>query len=240
MKRTGTIQSWTDATGKKRWRARIRLGDGSRPWLPVPDGFSEARAREFAASMQEQEDAKGGILAARRAVAVAIAKPNAPGSAEETVVEWFGRYYAWREQRGRGAESIGDSRGRFKKWISPQIGGVAMRAVTRDMLEGVVGALDDAVDEETIAPKTALNIWGEVTAGFGVATSCKDRTLRVLEKDPSERVEGPDAGEQKSKPFLRPAEIDRLLSCVAVPIERRHVYALVPPGGSLARFFCPS
>jgi integrase len=48
----------------------------------------------------------------------------------------------------------------------------------------------------------------------------------VLDKNPAEDAAGPDGGTDKQKPFLRPDEILRLLSCELVALERRHVYAV--------------
>lgn len=144
----------------------------------------------------------------------------------ETVSKWYERYFAWREGKARGAESISDSRGRFKKWVEPKLGACSMRSVTRTQLEDLVAFLDEQVDEEVIAAKTAINIWGEVTAGFRIATKCKDRSLRVLEVNPADAVEGPDKDTDKQKPFLRPDEVVKLLGCRRVPLERRQVYAM--------------
>lgn len=145
---------------------------------------------------------------------------------EETVNEWFDRYYKWRKGRPRGAESVGDSKGMFNKWISPRIGPLPMVDVTREALEDFVSFLDEKVGEEVIAAKTARNIWGEAAAAFRVATQGKDKSLRVLETNPAEHVAPPDDGVNKQKPFLRPDEIVKLLGCERVPIDRRHVYAV--------------
>ena len=142
----------------------------------------------------------------------------------ETVSEWFARYYAWRATTD---QDVDTSRGRFRKWIEPRIGHIAMVNVSRSDLEDLVVALDDDVSHERLAWKTASNVWGEVTAGFSIATTSKRATgLRVLDANPAIDVEGPDKGTKRSKPVLRPAEIFRLLACVDVPIDRRHVYAL--------------
>lgn len=154
-----------------------------------------------------------------------------PEGTAETVSEWYERYYEWRERRGRGAESVSDSRGRFRKWIEPQLGTLEMVRVTRDDLERFAELLDEHAAEETIAPKTAVNIWGEVTVGFSFAHRGhnkygKNLALRVLSSDPSGGAAGPDSGTTKQKPFLRPDEIVKLLSCEAVALERRYVYAV--------------
>lgn len=45
------------------WVARIRLADGSRKRIPVPDGYDEAMAREFAAAVQKRENETAGLFA---------------------------------------------------------------------------------------------------------------------------------------------------------------------------------
>lgn len=145
-----------------------------------------------------------------------------------TVSKWFPEYYDW-----RGGETVDDARGRFRKWIEPRIGTVLMSKVTRDMLEQRVSAyLDEQVDAGTIGWKTALNIWGEVTAGFAFATrgrtkdGRKNLSLRCLETNPAESAAGPSKGTTKIKPFLRPDELRKLLSCTRVKLHRRQVYAV--------------
>lgn len=229
--RRGTLEGertpLRDASGRRYWRGKVTLFDGSkaRVDIPEPKCFSRTAARDHVAFCQEEEDRTHAIFNSRTAARNEVAS-SCPGSEGESVATWFGRYYEWRAARPTGAESVGDSRGRFKKWIAPKIGPLAMRAVTREILEDLVATLDDAVGDEKIAPKTAINIFGEVTAGFAVAATCKDRSLRVLDRNPAEGISGPDDGVTKQKPFLRPDEITKLLSSPAVPAERRQVYAV--------------
>ena len=165
----------------------------------------------------------------RGAVKVAA---TAPTGADETVSTWFGRYYAWRAASAHG-ESAADSRGRFTKWIEPKIGDLRMRDVTPERLEDFVSYLDTKVAAGKIAWKTAANIWAEITAAFYVAATgmgrrseTKDRSLKILPADPASGVARPNRGAKRSKPFLRPDEVTKLLACEDVPIERRHVYAV--------------
>jgi integrase len=148
----------------------------------------------------------------------------------ETVTEWFKRYFDWRAARPVGGESVSDSRGRVKKWIAPLIGPIAIRDVTPAMLEALVGDLDDRVARGELAPKTAINAWGEVTAGFDMASTAKIASgLRALKSNPATAIRGPEKGITKAKPILRPDEVTRLLSCggpKGIPLERRLVYAV--------------
>ena len=145
---------------------------------------------------------------------------------EKTVSEWFADYYQWREGRDLSPETAKNARGRFAKWCEPRIGTTPMRAVTRAQLEDLVMFLDEAVDDEQIMASSAINIWSLVTCGFDAAANCKNRSLRILETNPAEGIEGPDAGTDKLQPFLRPDEVIALLSCEAIPLARRRCYAV--------------
>lgn len=208
------------------YRARLTLPDGGRPWIDFPAGpkspKAEARARESVLAILEQVKEKGLTSADFRIRGQARKAQEKKG---ETVTAWFGRYFAWREAKPIGGESVSDSRGRYRKWIGPQIGELEMTAVTRDDLENLVAKLDTFVSEKKLSPKTALNVFGEVRAGFGVAANAKDRTLRVLKSNPAEGVPGPDKAPDRLKTFLRPAELHALLGCEDIPIGRRHTYA---------------
>lgn len=77
-----------------------------------------------------------------------------------------------------------------------------------------------------LSAKTAANVWGEVTSGFGEAMHSKLDELRVIESNPATGVRPPMTTDEREQAALYPAEIEALLSCERVPIERRRVYAL--------------
>lgn len=109
-----------------------------------------------------------------------------------------------------------------------------MVKVTSADLESLSTFLDEQVSEEEIAWKTAGNIWNEIVVGFKFARKGQNRNgknlaLRVLDADPADGAASPEKGNSKQKPFLRPAEITKLLSCDGpdgIPLERRQVYAV--------------
>ncbi len=208
--------------------------DGARPWVDLDPSLpnnarGKQRAKEIA--LERSSIAKTeGLTAADFGL-----KPRGPKLPPKTdpsgitVSKWFESYFEWREKKPIGGESVADSRGRFKKWIEPRIGPLAMTAIKREHLEDLVTHLDGAAREKRIAPKTAINIFAEARVGFNVATTGKDKGLRVLHENPCRDVAGPDDGTERSKPFLRPDEIVKLLSCEGpdgVPLERRQVYAV--------------
>ena len=120
-----------------------------------------------------------------------------------------------------------------------------MADVSREDIEGIVARLDRAMAERTrwyeehaedddeedagrppgLSWKSALNAWSDITCAFDEACNSKDRALRVLERDPTDRVRGPDRGIDRDKPFLFPRELAALLAHPDVPGHWRVMYA---------------
>ncbi|MBI2392784.1 MAG: tyrosine-type recombinase/integrase [Deltaproteobacteria bacterium] len=61
---------------------------------------------------------------------------------------------------------------------------------------------------------------------FKQACKSKEIALRVRHDDPTREVLGPDGGIAKQKPVLFADEALRLLTCEAVPVTRRRIYAV--------------
>lgn len=209
---TGTVQ-WTGA----RWRARITLEDGSRPWVDLPESIGErevekarAKAREFAAFAREhgyRRTPKGPLV----------------GDAE-TVREYLARWVAERERRG--LRSVKDDRQRMTSHILPLVGDMPIRTITAKDCRAVVAALDAKVTTGVIAWRTALNVWGAFSKMMGDSCGSKSEALRVREDDPTSGVAAPDRGTERSKSYLYPSELLALLSCERVPLRWRRIYAL--------------
>lgn len=194
------------------WEARVTpVEGGPRHVVPMPGIAEDDRAGAAALAVRLAHHA-------RKVGAVRV-------DSTETVSEWFVRYFEWRETRPR-AESIADRRARVAKWVIPHIGACPMATVTSDEIRAVVRSLDDAVKGNAISWKTALNVWGEVTKAFADACELNVDALRVRQDNPVERVRGPERGDVRSKPFLRPGELVALLGCAAVPLRRRQLYAV--------------
>ena len=108
-------------TAKAVWEVRVTLKDGTRSkpvamtglaaCLVAPTNPSAGCVCASCTSAFENGQKVSGRMRDGAAVETVT---------EETVNEWFDRYYAWRKGRPRGAESVADSKGRFKKWISPR------------------------------------------------------------------------------------------------------------------------
>lgn len=210
--RAGYAVEWVaeDAGNRGHWRPLVQLADGA--VVEVDERIAdEERALVRAASLAN--------------TARQDRITSSPAEAGETCAKWWGRYFDHRE--GKGQTSVKDSRGRVTKWILPVIGTRPMAAVTRAECEEVVRRLDEAVAAGKIEADTAGKAWGEVTSAFNYAKSAKPHTkLRVRDDNPTDGVQGPDAGITKDKPILYPSEVLALLSCERVPLFRRRVYAV--------------
>jgi integrase len=226
-KRTGTIQPYTDARSLRLFRARIRLADGARPWLKVPEGYSEARAREWAAAMQEREDEQGKLLAKK----LAATAPAKDGD-RETCSHWFERYLEHRQALGQ--TSVRDDRYRWNVWIAPVIGSKPIARVTRDDVENVRDRLDQAIlqyraagrGRGRISEKTAANVWGVLVSALSQACASKRRDLRVLASNPAEGVLPPERGGGKSKVYPYPSELLAILACAGIPQDWKELHVL--------------
>lgn len=223
-KRTGTIEACKRADGTKYFRARIRLADGSRERVNVPEkhAYSEERAKHYAQAVQEKEERTGEMLAAKVAREAQKAAESDPRHGE-TWAKWFDRYLPAKEcSEGYRA---GSSRVEGK-WIRPIIGAKPIAKLTRDDIEDVRDRLDRAIDSKEIRPATAANTWGIFTGALKAAYAARDRSLRVLASPLHFGMLPPKKGPSRQRPWLYPREWTRFAECGAVPIEWRQLCAL--------------
>ena len=145
----------------------------------------------------------------------------------DSVAKWAERRFEWLAGRPR-TETLPERVRTWTKWIDPVLGSHGIAELTPDDVRSFVKHLEDAVHAETIGPKRALNIYGELTSAMADATEANDASIRVRTDNPCDKVRGPEKGDARSKPFLRPAEVVQLLSCdeATVPVYRRALYAL--------------
>jgi len=225
-KRTGTLEGpFRDASGRKFWRGKVRLKDGSRARVEIPESkrYSETASRDFIAWAQEEEDTTGVIYAAKLAKLARKAAPLAPISTDEGD-RWFG---AWEDARkARGLTSTRDNRNHFMSYIRPAVRGKHVRDWTSEDVRAIVAALDAKIAAEEISAKFARNVWGTATKMCADAVKSKVEALRVRNDNPARDVEGPDSGDERSKTFLYPSEFLQLVSCEDIPIRWRRAIAL--------------
>ena len=240
-KRTGTVEP-IPGSNPLRYGGRLRLGDGTRgPRIPIPEPlcFDHGKATSYVAKLQALEDEKGLLLAKKRGAA-----PEG-----ETVSAWFGRYFKWRAAQGFVVTK--DVETRLRRYVVEPFGAMLIANVTRDHVEAIVQRLDRAIleraryyeehdeeDEEEggnkpgLSWKTCANAWNDITRAFDEARYSKDRSLRVLTRDPTEGVRGPERGLDREKPFLFPCEVGALLACARVPAYWRVMYAVAAYTGA--------
>lgn len=78
-----------------------------------------------------------------------------------------------------------------------------------------------------ISGTTARHIWGEVVTAFKEARSSKLDELLVMNGDPTASVQAPICpDDDRDQAALYPNEVVQLLSCEAIPLSRRRVYAV--------------
>ncbi len=225
-------------TGRPRWSSRrgcweahvIHIADdGTKTDVPVP-------MRTIA-----KDDEAGAVRLAEIIARKHKVSGMVPLESAETANEWYDRYHAY--QRELGQTDAVKKHSRWKKWIAPKIGTKPMAAVTRDDVEDVRDALDDAIAAwkragkssgklgAEISGKTAMNAWSCLTSSFKAATSSKRRDLRVLDGRPNPCIGVEPPGDRESrrsrrKTFLFPREANALLSYALVPMEWREIYAI--------------
>ncbi len=222
--RTGSVEVSRRANGTTCYRARIRLADGTRTRVDVPEKYGraaggksgEGRAELYALALQEREDETGELLAAKR-------KRADPGGSE-TSDGWHARYLVY--CKGRGVTTIGDKGYRWGKWISPVIGSRPIAEVTRDEVEAVRNVLDGVILDGRLAWKTAANVWAELTATFAESCSSKLRSLQVRNDNPASGVQPPERGGEKSKVYPYPSEFLAVASCEDIPLAWREIHAI--------------
>ena len=233
-KREGTIQSFTRKDGSVYFRARVTLGDGFRQWVDVPEGkrSSETAAQNFAAYVQEQEDAHGLLLAKRQAKlgVVVVQQP----AATETCDEWSARYFALHERRGTG--TVKDMKWCWGAWISPEIGSTPIALLSRQKVMALRNELTRAMNEDDVSAKTVTNAWTVLTAALARAFSddCpgwESICVSTTTPNPASGMKPPATADQRDedkrdRQWLYPREFARLVACEEISLAWRRTHAL--------------
>lgn len=230
-KRTGSLETVKDKdrrplhwpSGHPKYCGRVRWPDGSRPRRHVPEKYcySEDRAREYLASIQEDIDANRDELLEQTADASPAPADASPAAdADAWVTAWLA------SKKARGQTSTEDRGGHYKHHIKAAVHAKHVKDWTAEDLRALVAALDAKIAAGELAAKTARNVWGTATKMCGDAFRSKLEVLRVRADNPAKDVEGPDRGDDRSKQFLYPSEFVQLVSCAEVPLRWRRAIAL--------------
>ena len=234
--RTGYVEPGRRADGSPYFVARLR--DGSRERVKVPESYSKPaggrtareRAELYALARQEREDETGELLEARKKRKAEQVKEHDTRQGE-TCTRYFGRFLEHRQatgkvRRGRDLESA------WSVWITPEIGSKPIAGITRDDVENVRDALDNAVAERKreagragLSGARARKLWSVLTSMMKEACTSKRRDLRVRADNPCATVQPPDKTAAKAKTFVYPAEFLKLAGCA----ESRATGANSPP-----------
>lgn len=228
---------WPDGSP---FRQRFVVGSGTA--YPVR---TERQARAFGETKERE------LWIARPPSPTAVAE----SLSNETCTKWFGRFYGYAEtgevgkkNQGKPQVSARDRRDRFRVWLERLIGDLRMTEVTAEHLRGVVKMLDDQIRlrirfyeegegaekierggkmrKPGLSSKSASHIWSEITSGFKEAVSSKIDDLRILTVNPALGVQPPIRTKPREQEALFPSEVVQLLSCEAIPLERRRLYAV--------------
>lgn len=215
--RTGSVSSFTDERGRRRFKVGLTPPPplkGPQKWWRLDPGTTEARARATA-------DAWNAESAINPAKFFPELMAGTPG---ETVEKYAKR---WLDERDtRGLTSVGDDRQRMRDHVVPELGTLPMGTVAKEDVKRLVRALDDKVRAGKLSWKTAVHVWTLARTMFKDACSSKRTELVVREDDPTDKVAGPDRGEELSRTYLHPSEFQKLITCKDVPVEWRRLYAL--------------
>jgi len=223
--RAPIVEPFKASRGRRRYRGRVWLADGSRARVDVPEPrcFDAERARLHLEWAQEHEDETHTIFDARQAARTSKTDA-APTVDVDAADRWFD---AWEASRvAKGLTSTRDNRGHWREHIKPALGPKHVRDWTAEDMRALVAALDGKVRAGAIEWKTAVHVWTTVSKMAADAVTSKVDALRCRDTDPTTNVEGPDRGEEKSKPFLYPSEFLAFISCEAVPLRWRRAVAL--------------
>lgn len=206
-----------------RWIGRITGPDGKRIRVDLGDWPNSRKGR------QRAKDAALAWTTKLREKGLSVAPPRGRAGRRrpdemETCSDYVER---WLEDRNRrGLASVATDRGRMKRHVLPVIGARPIREVTRDEVRAIVERLDRTVEFGSFGWKTAQRCWGLVTKLFSDACDSKTASLRVRPDNPARGVRGPDRGGSKSKQWLFPVEMAKVLACEDIPIRWRRLYAL--------------
>ena len=224
-KRTGSVEragEWP--SGKPRWRGRVRLGDGTKSnYFDVPEAMTDPQARAWVAGIQADEDAQGLLLAAKREKAQTSGRAATPTEKSEDPGAWFDAWIA--SKAARGQTSTADRRAHYVHHIKPVLS-THVRSWDAADLRRLVASLDEKIGSGRLAAKSARNVWGTATKMCADAMRSKVEALRCRADNPASDVEGPDRGDDRSKQFLYPSELVRVLGCEDIPLRWRRAIAL--------------
>ncbi len=227
--RTGSVEPGRRADGTIYFRARVRLADGSRVRVDVPEKHAkpaggktaQERAELYALAAQEREDEDGALLARKKAGTLGR-RPRVQPTADMS--KWLDAWIGAREANGQ--TSTRENRSHYETHIAPAIGGKHVRDWTAVEMRTLSRYLDEQIQGGHIAWKTARNVW--TTAGKMLADAVRSKRdeIRCRDTNPIRDVEGPNRGADRAHPYLYPSELLDFVEHPDVPLMWRRAVAL--------------
>ncbi len=205
-RKTGTVRKSRQGL----WVPVITLPNGRQKRLPpCPPGTSEAKARERAAYWSERAE----DLVSVETEATPTEARNERRAADKWTEEWF----ADRERRG--LTTVRENRAHWEFHIAPILGDKHPSLWSKEELRALSMSLDEKVQANKIAAKTAINAWGTATRMCDDAFRHKNPSIRCRDDNPARDVRGPDRAPAKAREFLYPSEFLQFIRSPDVPMR---------------------
>lgn len=217
------------------WEVRVTLIDGKRtppiaiPGLPPCVVAPNDPPRGCTCEACKSAVYHGGLISSRLRSGEYV-----EASTLETAREWFTRYLTLHAELGNETRGMGS----FDRWCQ-SISTTSIAEVTREQIVSIRDAMTKATlaKENRISAKRVANLWSElIKAPFSRAFTDDDpkySSVRVgpANANPAIGIKPPVSTKEKQedrreRQALFPRDFDRLMSCAAVPIEWRRLYAI--------------
>jgi integrase len=197
-------------------RLYIRLKDESGRWVRKPSPYNvgqEAEAARYRKAAQAQIDAR---------------RANGETSGPPTVRAYLATWSKDREQRGIG--SAIDDRRRLETYALPYVGHLELAAVKPKHVRDLVRALKALKKEDgsrLLAPRSVIHVFRTLHNMFESALIDEHVIVNPVKVKRGELPKKVDADpEWRTQATYTVHEVERLISDVAIPVERRVQYAL--------------
>jgi integrase len=153
------------------------------------------------------------------------------GHAGETVAEWFDRWMDQRHRLPKPPKTLGDDEARMREHVLPELGAVALEALTDRHLVTWIAGLRRRVSPTTgkvLARNTQANIWGTLSKCLADAErDMKRRGIAWINPvdmlDPSEKPRRV----KRKRSYYRRNELEALIGDPKIPHDRRALWALI-------------
>jgi hypothetical protein len=206
--RTGTFEM-AELAGRAVFRGRLRLADGTKSdRFDLPADMNERAARAYLGKLQREEDATHEVFKAKTDRLRDKAQARGEAVEGETCSAYRKRLDAHRKELGRRGGRHDAST--WRVGLADRIGHLPIAKVTRDDVEAVRDALDEAIirhrrtaGKEGTSAKNARNVWSVVTTTFKAACVAKRRDLRVRKDNPCADVL-PERGDSRRRRSCTP------------------------------------